>query len=673
MNMDYRMNQSDISPNINIPRHSKGVSVIQYTDRMDTEIITRTDVQHIIVSDNEEIIRHYKERTTVLGTIEQAKMYVKYSHYIVLSGSETLHLNDDFSFGFDDIVLIKIKSPKTVDEKIYDYFYHTFKTDNLTVSDMDKVISNHVLLPSCRMFRHVYQSNIETDRYLDRLSVISVSEVKLFKNGIEMVYERDDTEKEIPFQNAAAEEDTYTILSELDRLSLKRNSEVLKLLKYFKMKHTLFLKNQIDRKDMTREAVINRLEAAGVKPDTVTLNKGSASKLVLAYCFPPYNDTSGNVMAKRMHSEGEVSDVISNNMSRIRTRDEKLLSITDTVLDTQLVLDGPQAFSSWYSIERYMDDGLEQYLMFRDKYQTVYSRAMFPHSHFLGFQIKKDSNIHWVAEFSDPLHKDVKGDLRYAPIDDGDYINSLKAAVDDRYHHLIDDNVFNICELLPFLYADELIFTNHFQLEDMLERFDEDIQSSVRQRARISSHPSPSADMYTMEQSLYPLDNETIHLAYFGNFYDTRGFRQLELAAKYLYESGINNFMIHVFTNLKSGVHQQYSNSDFKHYFKINPFVTYFECLNLTRRMDILMIFDAETKGIKAHNPYIPSKYSDYKQSGSLTWAFTEAGSTLDSIEQTGTYITRQHDYHLYSKTFRTLSEILKKPLYRASNIECVK
>src|SRR5699024_4606694 len=267
--------------------------------------------------------------------------------------------------------------------------------------------------------------------------------------------------------------------------------------------------------------------------------------------------------------------LISINMVRIRARVDKLLNLVSELLDSQFMLDGPQAFSSWGSIESYMHDGYRQFMNHREKYGEIYSRAMFTQSHFLGYEIKRHNpGIKWVAEFSDPLHKDVNAHERYAPVEDDEYIEGLKRDTDPEYHGLLNDNVFNLCEVLPFLYADELIFTNTHQLRYMMERFDPDLQEMIRKKATVSQHPTPPAALYSLVQSYYKLDDTVINLAYFGNFYDTRGFRQIELVAKQLYDKGINNFRIHVFTNLNGKTMQFHKGSDFRDYIVLNPYVS---------------------------------------------------------------------------------------------------
>ncbi|PTG56122.1 hypothetical protein BU692_04215 [Staphylococcus chromogenes] len=361
------------------------------------------------------------------------------------------------------------------------------------------------------------------------------------------------------------------------------------------------------------------------------LNNGKAETLVIAYCFPPYIDTSGNVMAKRIRDKNEVVDVISNDMSRIRKTDQKLNTLAQHLIDTHFELHAKQAFSSWESIRGFIEQGLEVISQQQKSYQHVYSRAMFPQSHFLAFEIKQQyPKVYWRAEFSDPLHSTVTSDLRFAPIEDENYIEKIKSLLKSELSDLVDDNVFNVCELLALSDADELIFTNENQLEYMIERFESSVQQSIRERAVISRHPIPVKSDYRKVMTNYRVDPNYINLGYFGNFYETRGFNEIELVCKYLESKGETQFKIHCFTNLSGNVKAMHRNSDFNTYIVLHPFVGYFEFLNITTILDGLLLFDAHTKGIKPFNPYIPSKLSDYKGSGKAIWAFTEEESIMD-------------------------------------------
>ncbi|MGV2874585.1 hypothetical protein ROU88_01750 [Macrococcus capreoli] len=394
------------------------------------------------------------------------------------------------------------------------------------------------------------------------------------------------------------------------------------------------------------------------------LNKGTANELVIAYCFPPYNDTSGNVMAKRIYMAQNKVDIISNNMDRIRNKDFTLNSIANEYIDTKFMLNAPQAFSSYQSIHDFTQQGLEVYDIYKDKYTKLYSRAMFPASHFLAYEIKiQNKSIYWRAEFSDPLLTDVSSNKRYSPIKDDDYIEKIKNVLNPDYVNLLDDNVFNLCEILPLSIADELIFTNEHQLEYIIKRFDDKIKKSIRSRAVISKHPTLPEKFYNQEKSYYQVDEKIINLAYFGNFYDTRGFREIELFCKYLILDGVSNFIIHIFTNLNDKVIKMVQNSAFKEKIILNPYLDYFEFLNLTNIMDILMIYDAHTIGIKEVNPYLPSKLSDYLGSNALTLAFIEKNSILSKQTDEKLFKVDMNSFSKYSKVIGEMSKRINKSL----------
>jgi hypothetical protein len=59
--------------------------------------------------------------------------------------------------------------------------------------------------------------------------------------------------------------------------------------------------------------------------------------------------------------------------------------------------------------------------------------------------------------------------------------------------------------------------------------------------------------------------------------------------------------------------------------------VPFLEFLNLTTLFDVLLVNDAATAQHHAVNPYLPSKISDYRGSGTPIWAICEPGSILST------------------------------------------
>ena len=664
----------------------EGLTIIQKVDYFNDNVAsnikqleTAKNIELILcTSDSDtytELSKKENEKIYVLqGEIEDAKLYIKYSHVLLLDDRLSLQIDDEMLYEDNVIYLAKVSDNKSIDGQIYKQYFKdvTINETQFDANSVEKFVREAVcVIPSKLIFHHKFNQSFSFRINIWMSNLMAVTNLDGHVKIGRPLTVCGQLDRGLP----TTLNEVLNIIKYIDeKISKRYDQKVTEVLQYFNKLFTSQLKTFIDQGQISKEELIDLMKTYGVNNIYYSsLNKGDARKLVLAYCFPPFNDTSGNVMAKRIFESGQVVDVISNDMSRIRNMDHKLLNIMNHLLDSQIVLEGAQAFSSWQSIEDYIDGVIKSYKMYKNKYEEIYSRVMFPQSHFAAFELKKlNKNLKWVAEFSDPLYTDVSSDVRYAPIEEEDYIEGLKDFVDQKYHHLIDDNVFNICEVLPFIYADELIFTNQNQLDYMLRRFDEEICELVKSKAVISQHPTLPSEQYHLVNSFYRVKEDEINIAYFGNFYDTRGFRQIELVAKYLYEANINNFKIHVFTNLNKKTMKFYQNSAFKEYIVMNQYAPYFEFLNLTTVMDILLIFDATTAGIKPYNPYVPSKLSDYRGSGSKIWALTEENSILDLTQDKNLYITRQIDYQLYAEKMKEMASDLNKPLYSVKNIQCV-
>jgi hypothetical protein len=109
---------------------------------------------------------------------------------------------------------------------------------------------------------------------------------------------------------------------------------------------------------------------------------------------------------------------------------------------------------------------------------------------------------------------------------------------------------------------------------------------------------------------------------------------------------------IHIFTNDAEDYQELIKCKPIGDRVEVNPYVDFFEFLNLTTKFDCLIVNDAHTKECKEVNPYLPSKLSDYLGSGTDIWAICEEGSamsqydvkyksTLDDIENTKVILKR--------------------------------
>ncbi|MEV0157017.1 glycosyltransferase [Micromonospora sp. NPDC050686] len=358
--------------------------------------------------------------------------------------------------------------------------------------------------------------------------------------------------------------------------------------------------------------------------------------LVIAYAFPPYADTSGVVMGKRVRMMGRTADVIYNAMDRIRPTDESLTRISGPFINRKAALPTPSYFSDFGSMEKFALAGLKQIAEWQDArkvpYPWMYSRAHFAHSHFLAAAYKlANPDVKWTAEFSDPLSRDISDQERGTPIKEGELLDRLRTGLTELGLPVPDTtNCFIWTEEVAYALADEIIFTNENQMEYMLSYCSNpELAEIARKKAVVSPHPTLSPNFYSMTETDYPLEPGVAHIAYFGNFYATRGLDDV-LAGIAAQDSWTRaHLRMHVFTTKPEELQKRAAELGISDAVRVGPYAQYLGFLNLTTKFDCLLVNDAITGDSHAQNPYLPSKWSDYKGSGSPVWGLVEAGSPL--------------------------------------------
>jgi glycosyltransferase involved in cell wall biosynthesis len=360
-----------------------------------------------------------------------------------------------------------------------------------------------------------------------------------------------------------------------------------------------------------------------------------ARRLVASYCFPPYSDTAAIVAAKRVHDHGEAVDVICNAMDSIRHRDPSLVQLCGGLVRRFAAVPSRTAFSSWTSISSYAHLGLDTFLRWeaeQGEYESVYSRAQFAASHFLAAQVKTARpQISWDAEFSDPLSHDVLGRPREARAEDDRTLARLRESIEAAGFRPPDGlNSFEWCEALAFALADRIMFTNEHQRDFMLESCrDPQLATRAERVSVVSPHPTPAPELYTARPSEQWLDPDRRHIGYFGNFYANRGVAGVLDALDRLPRAHRDRVLLHVYTSKPEELREVVADRGLADCVDVGPFVGYLDFLALARRMDCLLVNDAVSPpGVQ--NPFLPSKWSDYRGSGTPVWGVVEEGSALD-------------------------------------------
>lgn len=367
------------------------------------------------------------------------------------------------------------------------------------------------------------------------------------------------------------------------------------------------------------------------------INAGAAQTLVVAYCFPPYMDTSAIVMAKRAAAMREPFDVMYCRMASLREKDGKLNDIVRETMGRATEINTPPSFTQWPAMEAFASEVLKKTAALeetRAAYKRIYTRAMFPASHFVGAAYKaRHPKTEWIAEFSDPLLYDIKSQPRNAPLSRAWLEETgILQAVSTRKITLPDnDNLFLWCEFLPYVLADTLLFTNENQKSYMLDVFPmQDMRALIESKARISPQPTPPPEHYNRVAYDYYLDPRCAHMAFFGSIYETRGLAEIFEALAELTPEQRKRIRFHVFSQQFRPMMQHIKMLGLEGVVIVNGYIGYFEHLNLLTKMDVLVLNDAATKGIKKVNPYLPSKLSDYAGAGTDIWGIVEKGSSLD-------------------------------------------
>jgi hypothetical protein len=371
-------------------------------------------------------------------------------------------------------------------------------------------------------------------------------------------------------------------------------------------------------------------------------NRALTDRLVVSYAFPPFLDTSGIVVAKRLLRENEPFDLITHNLAPKSGLDERLGELVAPLEGRVTTVAGPPRTHREASLEKWCREGVaavrEREWEF-GPYRRMYSRSMWPASHVLAALIKsRQRGLEWTAEFSDPLLVDSRGQVREAPLWDSDAAAEIAAAVAARGLPLVEDRgFFGWLEGVVYALADRIVFTNPNQRAFMAHYparaggpFPAALAARVDQIAVISPHPVPPEAYYTRASADgYDLEPGVVNIGYFGVFYATRGVGDILEAFSQLSAAERRRVRLHVFTDKPDGVADAVARAGLEDAVRVAGLVPYLEFLALARRFDWLVVADARVTATHGMNPYLPSKLSDYRGAGSRIWGLVEPGSCL--------------------------------------------
>lgn len=389
-------------------------------------------------------------------------------------------------------------------------------------------------------------------------------------------------------------------------------------------------------------AVADRVTLLGLEYFPWHLLQSKVRKLVVSYNFPPYADASSVTVAKRIREGGVPVDVLAQDMSNIRRADPSLAKIVLPYVRNAHWFHQPPSFSRWRDIVAFTSWGIRTVEAMAKgsgiPYTEIYSRSMFPASHFLAAALKlKYPSLRWTAEFSDPLRHGTDGAERaHTEIPFDRAAMHFMGAVDPDFARELSGarSPFAWCELLPYALADELVFTNDNQLAAMTTGLEKDeVRSLVRKKSTVAHHPTLPEGYYSLGQAaMIPVPGK-LHIGYFGEFYANRGlgdaFGAIENLPGHLREL----VSLHVFTSDRQHCDKSIKEFGIEENVVVQPSLCLSDFLSTADRFDVLVVNDVQASSDYAQNPYLPSKYSDYKGSSAKIWAIVQPGSVLDGTE----------------------------------------
>ena len=382
----------------------------------------------------------------------------------------------------------------------------------------------------------------------------------------------------------------------------------------------------------------------------------SAEDLIISFKFLPMADVSGIVLAKRALLKGKPIDVVQNCISG--PLDNDFNEIIEELIVNRIIIKnfdyGMKRKELDEAFSNYIREGLEKIERINPNYKTITTRTWGIQPVFLALEYKlKHPETEWTAEYSDPIIFDLENKVRSNAfkmeynINNKDYLDRINAEIDKINERLSDDgknirlehisekdNLLFLSEYLGYVFADKVRFTNVYQREIMLSQFPYDIKDFVMEKSEINPHPTLDEKYYHIKEVDYSVDDDCINIGYFGTYFGKRNFETIFYAIDNLDEEIKSKIKLHLFTLHGENLPTLTNNLSFHENIIVNEKVSLLEFLNLSTKLDVLLVNDTETKGNFKVNPYRPSKIADYIGSKNDIWGICEKNSIMDSLEE---------------------------------------
>ncbi|HYF73583.1 MAG TPA: glycosyltransferase family A protein, partial [Nocardioides sp.] len=202
--------------------------------------------------------------------------------------------------------------------------------------------------------------------------------------------------------------------------------EVERVTRHMVRAQLVHVRNHLARHPEQRAQVVEDVESRRLRRMLWPVVNETAQDLALLYCFTPWVGTAGIVAARRIRERGVLVDVVCKDLDDIREQDASLRAIADPYVARVAALPGTSHFGSWGSAEDWSRQVFAQLEEWGTDHRSVYSRAMWAASHLVAAQYKlRNPSVPWIAEFSDPISRTVRGGRRSNAAGSGPLLDEL--------------------------------------------------------------------------------------------------------------------------------------------------------------------------------------------------------------------------------------------------------
>lgn len=338
----------------------------------------------------------------------QAIKQAKFSHITFVDDDD--YINEDYLFNlwdqaqYDNIGLtgvVDIVDGTNVykESLITNQLLKASQKDTLTYNDVTSVLTMNAckIAPTYMVKSVLYNENLKSGEdvvYWSKLLTKFQPNIHLTENFGSAVYYRVITDNSVSRQQESYDFNVSQRLKVIsDLILLLDGTKQQDIFIQSKISaQSGFIKRFLIKNESLYSQFQNEVIALNLQNNFINeINSHFTDRLVISYCFAPYADTSAVVMSKRINKMKKPVDVISNSMSNVRSRDESLNQIASFNIGRHIELKAPQSFSNWDAIVKFSEMIVQEVgriISKRGVYKEIYSRAMWPASHFAAALIK---------------------------------------------------------------------------------------------------------------------------------------------------------------------------------------------------------------------------------------------------------------------------------------------